>query len=422
MKRRAIIGAMVLLGMLGSAVPAVQPARADATVVSFWSRDSDAATVNALVNAYNASQSAIKVKVTIIPAAQYVTKLATAVAAGESPDITAIDLIYLPAFAAANEMTDITSLVKTLPFASTLSPSHTRLAIYKGKQYAVPFTADASTLYYNKDLFTKAGLDPNKPPTTWAQIEQDAKAVTKLGKGYYGYDFAGLCPGCNAFTFLPLIWASGGDVLSPDGSKATLTSSPQLKAALTFYHRMWTEGVVDPGAKSDSGSTWETGFESKKVGMVSFGVFALASIKATPGLNFGVTYIPGENGGWSSFAGGDSIGIPRGSQHVAQAWDFIKWCLGDTAEVNIEAKSGSLPVRTDLATNVYSKLDSRYITEAKAMAAGRTPYSVHYNQLFNDANGPWGALIYNGIFGSNVDQAIASAQAAFTKILNSPIQ
>ena len=421
MKSRAIIGAVLLTGLIAGGVPAVQTARA-ATTVTFWSRDSDAATVTALVKAYNASQSAVQVQVTIIPAAQYVTKFGTAVAGGEGPDITAIDLIYLPAFAAANEMTDITALAKALPFYKQLSPSHTRLATYQGKQYAVPFTAEGSILMYNKDLFKQAGLDASRGPANWAAIEHDAKAITALGKGYYGWDIAGSCGGCNAFTFLPMIWASGGDIFNADGTKATITTSPQVKAALAFYHRLWTEGVVPPGAKTDNGATWTTGFLSGKVGMVSLGAFGIGALKTNPKLNFGVSYIPGQNGGWSSFAGGDSIGIPRGSHHVAEAWDFIKWCIGQSAQVNIIAKGGTVPVRTDLAANVYTKLDPRYVTAGRAMAAGRTPYSAHYNQLINDANGPWASLVYNGIFGNNLDQTLATAQAAFTKILSSPAQ
>ena len=107
---------------------------------------------------------------------------------------------------------------------------------------------------------------------------------------------------------------------------------------------------------------------------------------------------------------------------LPQAWDFIKWCIGQNAQVNIIAKGGTVPVRTDLAANAYTKLDPRYVTAARAMAAGRTPYSAHYNQLINDANGPWGSLVYNGIFGNNLDQTLATAQAAFTKILSSPAQ
>ena len=74
-------------------------------------------------------------------------------------------------------------------------------------------SADGSVLIWNKKLFKQAGLDPEKGPTTWAEIEQDAEKVNALGNGVSGFYFSGACGGCNAFTFMPLVWASGGEIL-----------------------------------------------------------------------------------------------------------------------------------------------------------------------------------------------------------------
>ena len=385
--------------------------------ITFWSRDSDAALVQPLVAAYNTSHKN-QVKLTLIPANSFVTKFGSAVASGDVPDLVATDLVYTPSFASQNQLTDITTLAKALPFFDKLSPSHVRLATYQGKIYGLPFSAEGSFMLYNKDLFTKAGLDPNKPPTTWAQVESDAKAITKLGNGTYGYHMSGANGGINAFTFLPLIWGSGGDILSPDGTKATLTSSPQVKDALSFYHRLWSEGVADPGSKVDDGTNWFTGFAAGKVGMVGAGAFELSTLKTkNSNINFGVTPLPGENGGLSAFAGGDNIVIPRGSQHVNEAFDFMQWNLQDAQQIGITAKSGGLPVRTDLASNQYSQQDPRYVTVSSAMAQGRTPYSVYYDQMFNDANAPWLKMLQSSIFDGNVDASISTCQASFTKIL-----
>ena len=72
-----------------------------------------------------------------------------------------------------------------------------------------------------------------------------------LGEDTYGFYFSGACAGCNAFTFLPLIWASGGDVLSEDATTPTL-EDPAVRAALEFYHQMWADGLMpartDPSA------------------------------------------------------------------------------------------------------------------------------------------------------------------------------
>jgi multiple sugar transport system substrate-binding protein len=180
--------------------------------ITFWVRDSDQAIVDPLVKAYNA-HSATNVKLSVIPAMQFVTKFATSSAGGTPPDVVAIDLIYLPAFSKAGQMTDLTAQAKALPFFDKLSPSHIRLATYEGKLYAVPFSAEASVLVYNVDLFKKAGLDPAHPPANFAEIEQNAQKITSLGADIKGFYFSGSCAGCNVFTMLPLIWASGGRYL-----------------------------------------------------------------------------------------------------------------------------------------------------------------------------------------------------------------
>ncbi len=132
-----------------------------------------------------------------------------------------------------------------------------------------------------------------------------------------------------------------------------------------------------------------------------------------------MTYIPGQNGGYSSFAGGDVIGVPRGSTHVTEAFDFINWCLATPQQLTYFAKVGTVPVRTDLASNQYSKADPRFVTAATAMAHGHTIYSVHDNQLFNDQNGPWNTMLQKAFFTGQIDQAVATGQQQFTQILSS---
>lgn len=385
--------------------------------LSLWSRDSDQALVNALVENWNATHDN-QIEATIIPASQFITKFATSVAGGAAPDIIAIDLIYTPTFMAAGQLTDITELAGSLPYFDSLSPSHVRLGTWSdGQIYALPFSAEGSILLYNKDLFKQAGLDPDAPPTTWTEIEEAAKKITALGDDTYGYYFSGACAGCNAFTFLPLIWASGGDVLSPDYSQATLTD-PQVKMAFEFYRRMYEEGLIPEGSKVDDGADFINAFTSGKVGMVGTGVFSIALLKAQyPDIDFGITFLPGQDGGQSSFAGGDNIAIPKGSKHVAEAFEFIQWLLSDEVQLEQYAKNSQLPVRTDLAENQYFTEDPRLTTAAKAMAIGRTPYSVKYNDLFNDANGPWLQMIQSAVYDGDIDSAVTTAQKRFEQIM-----
>jgi len=419
----AVITAMLISACTAPAAAPAAPGAGEAaapvagSTISFWSRDGgQVEPLRKMVDAWNADH-ANQIELTVIPAADYMTKVGASVGAGAPPDLMAVDLIYVPQFAAADQLTDITEFSKALSYFDNLSPSHVRLATFEDKIYGLPFNAEGSYLIYNKDLFTKAGLDPDKPPTTWAEIADAAKKITALGDDNYGFYFSGACPGCNAFTFLPLIWANGGDVLSADGATATLTD-PSVKAALEFYRQMWADGVIPPGAQADTGTDFTNAFTSGKIGMAGTGAFAINNLKANfPDINFGVTFLPGEKGGESSFAGGDSIAIPAGSKFPAEAFEFIKWVTSDDVQLGFYAKENSLPVRTDLADNEYFKQDPRLTTAAQAMGMGRTPYTVVYNQLFNDSNGPWLKMIQTAVFDGKVDEAIATAQDEFTKII-----
>ena len=420
-----LIAALLLSACAAPAAPAAStgseaPAAGEASGVtmSFWTRDSNQAQVRQLVDAWNATHDN-KVEVTVIPASEYMTKVGAAAAGGSAPDIIAVDLIYVPQFAAANQLTDITESAKSLSYFDKLSPSHVRLATYQDKIYALPFNAEGSILLWNKDLFKEAGLDPEKGPTTWAEIADAAtKKITALGDDKYGFYFAGSCAGCNAFTFLPLMWASGGDVLNADGTETTMTD-PNVAAALDFYRQLWADGQIPPGAQADTGTDFFNAFAGGKIGMTGSGAFAISQLKNDyPDINFGVTYLPGKESGQSSFAGGDSIGIPSGSKYPKEAFEFIQWLTTDEVQLEQYAKANTLPIRTDLAENEYFAADPRLTTAAKAMAMGKTPYSLVYNQLFNDANGPWLKMIQTAVFDGNVDQAVQTAQDEFTKILS----
>src|SRR3954449_6074234 len=149
--------------------------------ITIWARDVQKPFMGQLVDAYNKSHKA-QAKLSLIPSAQFVQKFGTAAASGTAPDVASIDLVFLPYFASQGALQDISEMSNGLPYKDSLSPAHRKLATYDGKTYALPFTAEASVLYYNKDLFKKAGLDPAKPPANYAEILDAAKKIRALGK------------------------------------------------------------------------------------------------------------------------------------------------------------------------------------------------------------------------------------------------
>jgi len=125
----------------------------------------------------------------------------------------------MPDFMRAGLLTDITDAMKGDPNFAKVAPAFTSLATYKDRLYGTGFTPDVSILIYNKDLFRKAGLDPDKAPTSLQQIHDDAKKIRALGPDIYGFYFSGSCPGCNIFTTSPMMVASGAKILPPAAMK-----------------------------------------------------------------------------------------------------------------------------------------------------------------------------------------------------------
>jgi ABC-type glycerol-3-phosphate transport system substrate-binding protein len=109
--------------------------------------------------------------------------------AGTEPDITYIDFTDLPQVLTAGQAADITQYVnsKTVPTLKDIVPAAMK-AVTAGKTiYGLPTSNYTQGLIYNRALFSQAGLNPNDPPTTWAQVETDAKAIAKLGNGIEGW-------------------------------------------------------------------------------------------------------------------------------------------------------------------------------------------------------------------------------------------
>ena len=89
----------------------------------------------------------------------------------------------------------------------------------------LPFVLDLSMLFWNKDLFEEAGLDPEKAPANMTEYAEAAKAIQALNKpDTYGTATGLNCGGCLVFTWFPSVWADGEQVMNEDGTESLLNS------------------------------------------------------------------------------------------------------------------------------------------------------------------------------------------------------
>jgi len=401
----------------GIALLALTVSAASAETFTLWVRSDGSNFMPRIVEAFNKSHDD-KAELQIVPTAELVQKYATAAAGGQAPDALSLDLIYTPAFAAAGQLEDITDWAKSLPYFDKLSPAHVKTGTYKGRIYGLPYSADSSVLIWNKKLFRQAGLDPDKGPTNWAEIEAAAEKVAALGGDIKGFYFSGACGGCNIFTFVPLVWASGGEILTEDGSKATL-DTPQMRDAIAFYRDMVKKGLVPEGARTDTGSNFFAAFARGNIGLAPSGAFAIGALNTQyPDIDYGVTFLPGKTGGWSSFAGGDNFVVTKGTKKLAAIKAFLDFSYSLEGQTLL-ARYGSLPVRGDISDQALKDLDPRYKIAAEAMAKGRTPYSVVFNDIINSMNSPWVQMVNEVFFGDDVDGSLATAQETMQGIIDS---
>ncbi|CAM5250182.1 MULTISPECIES: ABC transporter substrate-binding protein [Streptomyces] len=131
---------------------------------------------------------------------------------------------------------DLTPYVKELKSYGTVQQQLRDIYTVDGKIYGIPRTGYSMGLIYNRELFEQAGLDPDRPPATWDEVRTAARKISALGDGVVGYaDYSAQNQG--GWHFTAELYSQGGDVVSADGTKATV-DTPEARAVLQTLHDM----------------------------------------------------------------------------------------------------------------------------------------------------------------------------------------
>ena len=172
------------------------------------------------------------------------------------------------------------------------------------------------------------------------------------------------------------------------------------------------------GAQTDTGANFFAAFAAGNIGICPSGAFAIGALNTQyPNINYGITHLPGKDGGWSSFAGGDNLVITKGTTKLPVIKAFLDYAYSLEGQTML-AKYGSLPVRGDTAAAALKNLDARYQVAEDAMQKGHTPYSVVFNDMINSSNGPWIQALQDAVFGDDPDGALKQGQEAMQAIID----
>jgi multiple sugar transport system substrate-binding protein len=386
-------------------------------VVHFWARQATDGPAKALVKEFNATHKHLKIILHLTPPNDDTSQLATAIRAGSPPDVVGLNDIDVPTFSHENALMNLTKYIDALPYKKALSPGHLALATIGSQYYGLPYLADLSVLWYNKKLFSEAGLNPNDPPTDYAQIMTDAKKISALGHGIYGFSFAGDCQGCLGFTMLPSLWADGVHMISgPLGNQtANVANDAPLKTMLADYRTLWADKEVPVNDQTQNGLTWGADFEAGKVGILP-GDYGFAT-KMTNTSEFADAPLPGVTGdSYSTFDGGDDFVIPSGAANPSGAWEFIKWVL-EPAQQEQYPSLGDTPVRTDILNAAFAAKNPYDAVALKALAKGSVEYTLAYDAVYNEPGSPWFKMFEDAVYSGNLSGGLQEGQSGIQSTL-----
>jgi multiple sugar transport system substrate-binding protein len=169
----------------------------------------------------------------------------TKLAGGQLEDVFYVYLTDPANLIARRQAADLTDHVKDVPHYDELQPALKDIFTRDGKVYGLPTANYSMGLLYNRKLFTQAGLDPNSPPTTWAEVRNAAKKITALGGNTVGFaEYSKNNQG--GWHFTTWMYSMGGNVAKRDGDRwvADFNNATGRKVAQTLRDLRWTDNTM----------------------------------------------------------------------------------------------------------------------------------------------------------------------------------
>lgn len=333
----------------------------------FWTDPQARPVIQELVSTFELENPEIAVEVVDLTWAEGHQKIVVAFATGSTPDVLELGSDWVAEFSHQDLLLDLTEEAeRQRDLYMKWEP-----VTHAGRIYGYPWLLGTRALFYNKDLFYRAGLDPEQPPQTWPQWLAQARAINALGDDVFGF-------AANSFErhrlykkFLPFFWSNGGALFSDDGSRCLLDSEAGV-SALEFYVSLCDMGLVETQRELD------LAFQRGRIGFAISGDWLLGQLRRNPDApRYGVALIPRPEGGTSiSFAGGEYLVVPKTSPHAQEAQLFISFLLRPENNLKLCRAIGFVPASRAAAQNAYFT-DDPYLAVFNRQLETARPTPVH---------------------------------------------
>ena len=327
------------------------------------------ALIDALCEEYHKENP--NIKVTPVYAGSYAdtrTKVQAAIKGGNTPDLAIMFSIDLYSLLSMDAIADIDS------FCTTDADKEWLNGFYDGfmmnsrdgeTTYGIPWQRSTIVLYYNKDAFEAAGLDPEQPPKTWDELKEDAKKLTITENGQttqYGIQIPS-----DGYAYWMLqtfcVEQNGFNLMNETGTE-TYYDDERTAKGLEFWKSLADDGSMPEGIVA--WATTPSDFLEGKTAMMYHTTGNLTNVKNNASFNFGVAMLPA-NESYGSPTGGGNFYIFKGVSEERQqaAFDFIKWMTDDERVAQWSIDTGYVATRP-----------SAYDTERMQEYAKEFPYCL----------------------------------------------
>lgn len=309
--------------------------------VTFWHYwdGTNADTFQAMADEYSASHPGVTVKAVNVPSSDLITKIQTSAKTDTLPTAAIMDLVSVPQVAQTGKLVDLAPLVDKATLAD-IYPALLDFGKDGDKQYAVPVSTNNIGYMYNKDLYRQAGLDPEKPPTTWEELEAQAQQI-KDATGKPGVELftqAGDSGEGLTWNFQVALWQAGGEFLDASNSKAAFNTAAGKKA-LQFWVDLLDKGLAPR-------TQWGE-FEKGNAGGAQEGSWMVGIWQSDPPFDFGTATVPHPADGTAAtnMGGERAVVFDTDAASEQAAADFLTWFLAPEQVTAWSEKTGMLPVR-----------------------------------------------------------------------------
>lgn len=327
------------------------------TTITFWhSMDgANGEALTALVNKFNAANQG-KIQVKAVYQGKYddtITKYKAAVQAKQTPSLIQIYDIGTRFMIDSKQTVPIQKFIDRDKYnVADLQPNITGYYSINRQLWSMPFNTSMPVLYYNKDAFRKAGLDPNKPPTTLDEIRQDAQKLTvKSGGKTVQYGFGAAIYGW----FLEQFDATAGVEYCNNGNgrsaKATQVNYTQPDNVSVVD---WWTNMVKDGLAANTGRDTTTAQNAFKSGQVAMNLESTGTLRGyqkaaqAKGFALGVGYYPkAGNGSGGPIIGGASMwidGVGHSAAEMEASWRFVKFLSSPESQAYWHVNTGYFPI------------------------------------------------------------------------------